>query len=155
MCSLAGASVWALWETTQTLANGEPFWYPIVRFAISLSAFASSVVFYIRWQDRWSNAHAAEEFRLKRFDLDLARASWLVEVMLEWSKAQTELPKDLIEKLATGLFEQSASEPAIKHPAEEILSALLSSSSSINLKLPGGDLGLDRKGVRDLVRKTD
>jgi hypothetical protein len=111
-------------------------------------------VFFIRWQDRWSEVHAAEEFRLKRFDLDIARASWLVEVMLEWNTAEKEFPKELIQNLASGLFQQIPSGPSIKHPAEEILGALLS-SSGVNLKFPGGDVSLDRKGVNQMIRKTD
>lgn len=154
MCGLAVASGWALWATTHSLNAGVPFWYPLVRLAVSLSAFASSVVFYIRWQDRWAEVHAAEEFRLKRFDLDIARASWLVEVMLEWSEAKSEFPKELIQKLANGLFDQVPSGPLAKHPAEEILGALLS-SSAVNLKFPGGDVSLDRKGVKEMTKKVD
>jgi hypothetical protein len=42
----------------------------------------------------------------------------------------------------------------VKHPAEEILGALLS-SSGVNLKFPGSDLKLGRKGVKEMTRKTD
>jgi len=154
MCALLAASAWALWSTTRPLPAGIPFWYPIARLAVSLSAFASSVVFYVRWQDRWSNAHAAEEFRLKRFDLDVARASWLVEVMLEWKAAKSEVPEELIRKLATGLFEQPTSEPLAKHPAEEVLGALLS-SSKVNLKFPGGGLELNPKDIKAMNTKME
>jgi hypothetical protein len=153
--AFAVASVWAFWASTQPLSIGHPFWYPVLRIAVSLSAFASAVVFYIRWQDHWSEAHAVEEFRLKRFDLDISRASWLVEVMLEWSSAKAEFPRELIERLATGLFEQVSAGPLVKHPAEEILGALLSSPAAVNLKFPGGDVSLDRKGVKEMGRKTD
>jgi len=45
---------------------------------------AGTLIFFIRWQDRWYEAHANEEFRFKRLDLDVDGASWLVEMMLEW-----------------------------------------------------------------------
>jgi hypothetical protein len=149
---------WALWATTQSIPEGTPSWYPILRVGLSLLAFGSAVVFYIRWQDRWADAHASEEFRLKRFDLDIARASWLVEVMLEASRVpggERELMPGLIEKLASGLFELTPSGPLVRHPAEEMLAALLSSSGSVNLKLPGGDLNLDRKGIKTFSKKTE
>jgi hypothetical protein len=155
MLAFAVGSAWAFWASTRPLGVGQPFWYPVLRIAVSLSALASVVVFYIRWQDRWSEAHAIEEFRLKRFDLDISRASWLVEVMLEWSSANAEFPKELIEKLATGLFEQVSAGPLVRHPAEEILGALLSSPAAVNLKFPGGDVSLDRKGVKEMGRKAD
>jgi len=154
MIALLTASGWALWATTQALATGVPYWYPLLRFALSLGAFGSSVVFFIHWQDRWSDAHAAEEFRLKRFDLDIARASWLVEVVLEGNTTKSQFPQDLIQALSNGLFQQTPAESGVKHPAEEILGALLS-SSTLNLKLPGGNMTLDPKGVKEVMRKTD
>lgn len=42
-------------------------------------AFASTSVFYIRWTGRWFERYAEEEFLLKRQEIDIDRASWIVE----------------------------------------------------------------------------
>jgi hypothetical protein len=104
--ALAGVSAWALYKTTQPLPPGEPYWFGMVRLGLALAALAWFVVFYVRWQNRWTEAYASEEFRLKRLDLDVDRASWLVEVLMEWRAAGgAEVPQELIARLANGLFE--------------------------------------------------
>lgn len=139
-------SGWTLYQTGQPLPKDEAYWYPIARLAVSLAALGSSMIFFIRWQDRWSSAHADEEFRLKRFALDVARADWLVEVILEWNRAGAGLPADLLQRLATGLFEQPTDKSSLTHPAEDILSAL----SSVSVKAPFAELNIDRKGLKKL-----
>ena len=105
-------------------------------------------MYFIRWQDRWAQEHADEEFRLKRLDLDVDRASWLVEMMLEWRGEQgRDIPKELVEKLAAGLFEPSTQRPSARHPVEDGIAALLSSAAALKLNLPGGELTLDKKAI--------
>jgi hypothetical protein len=154
LCVTAGV---AFWTTFQKVTSDFPLWYPLVRFSLALLGMGSSIVFYIRWQDRWSEAHAAEEFRLKRLALDMDRASWLVEVMLEWRKEREgeEIPKELIGPLAAGLFEPGTSSPALRHPAEDILAALLLSPASVDVDLPRGKVTLDRKGLSQMAKKVD
>jgi hypothetical protein len=107
--ALAGVSAWAWYKTTQPLPTGEPYWFGMVRLGLTLAALAWFVVFYVRWQNRWTEAYANEEFRLQRLDLDVDRASWLVEVLMEWRAAGgAEVPQELIARLANGLFEPGA-----------------------------------------------
>jgi hypothetical protein len=153
IAALLAALTFAFYGTTIALPAGVPFWFPLTRLGLSLLALAGAIIFYIRWQDRWSDLHAAEEFRLKRLDLDVDRASWLVEVMLEWrGEAGADIPKELIEKLANGLFDQTTSSPLATHPIEDSLATLLASPAAIKLDLPGGSLSLDRKSVKDLQK---
>jgi hypothetical protein len=106
------------------------------------------LIYFIRWQDRWAQTHADEEFRLKRLELDSVRASWLVEVLLEWQREnKTEIPAALIQKLGSGLFEQSAGRPEATHPFDDAVTALLGNSSSLQLDFPGGKATVDRKGI--------
>ena len=71
-------------------------------FALALIAFAT---FFIRWNQSWFQKHADEEFKLKRLDLDIDRANWLVELAMEWKNiTKSEIPADLIDKLARSLF---------------------------------------------------
>lgn len=139
----------ALWGTMHALPVGVPFWMPLLRLGMSLAAFTAAVIFYVRWQDRWSDAHAEEEFRLKRLDLDVDRASWLVEVMLEWQREnQGEMPSELLEQLSAGLFEQPGAHGGLRHPVEDVVAAILSGSAGMKLKLANGEVTLDRKGLQ-------
>ncbi|WP_147468479.1 hypothetical protein [Corallococcus interemptor] len=124
-----------------------------VTFAI---AFASTSVFFIRWNNRWFQAHADEEFRQKRFDLDLDRASWVVEMALEWKEEKgTEIPSELLSRLTNGLFvEEAKTNEEPLHPADQLASAIFGASSGASIEVPGGTkVQLDRKGIQHLKKK--
>jgi hypothetical protein len=131
-----------------TAPQGPLAWLPSLRLALSVAAFAAATVYFIRWQDRWSQIHADEEFRLKRLDLDVDRASWLVEVLLEWRAVEGGgIPDDLIGRLANGLFDPGRPYPSATHPVEDAIATLLGSPASVKLKLPGGELNLDKRSI--------
>ena len=148
MAVTLGASLLFGWLATQPTAQGTLPWFPSVRLALSVASFAATTVYFIRWQDRWSQIFADEEFKFKRLDLDVDRASWLVEVLLEWRGADgREIPSELIDKLANGLFESGRAYPSATHPVEDAIASLLGSPSSLKLKLPGGEVNLDKKAI--------
>jgi hypothetical protein len=94
MAVTLGAACLFGWLATRDVPQGMAPWLPSLRLALSVAAFAGACVYYIRWEDRWSQIHADEEFGLKRLDLDIDRASWLVEVLLEWrGEEDAEVPK--------------------------------------------------------------
>jgi hypothetical protein len=45
--------------------------------SIAVIAFIATLLFYVRWMNRWFEQHAAAEFLLKQFELDIDRASWV------------------------------------------------------------------------------
>lgn len=117
---------------------------------------AATAVFYFRWQNRWFEQHAQEEFRLKRMALDIDRASWVVEMAMEWKDEKgTEIPPNLLERLTARLFEDESKQAPNLHPAEQLASALLGASSRVKLPLPGGgELELGSKGIKSLEQST-
>lgn len=85
-----------------------------ITFAI---AFGSTSVFFIRWNNKWFEQHSNEEFRLKRHEIDLDRASWIVEMALEWrTDKEGEIPVELIEKLSQNLFVENKEDNTPLHP---------------------------------------
>lgn len=46
--------------------------------------FSSTLVFYLVWLREWADSHARGEAAVRFFREDLARASWLVELVFEW-----------------------------------------------------------------------
>lgn len=74
--------------------------------------FVAAWVSFIRWHGQWLRRRAAEEFRLKRFELEIDRASWLIEMAFEWrEKFQTEIPANL-SAILTGSFPGDVSDQA-------------------------------------------
>lgn len=118
-----------------------------VKQAIYSAGAIASVIFMIRWMNRWFELHSQSEFALKHFELDMERASWLVETSLEWKDAKgTAIPPELLESLSNNLFssEKEKIDP-LQHPADQLASALLGSSSSIKLRAGDSTLEIDPK----------
>jgi len=124
---------------------------------ITLTVFLTGlVIYYIRWKNRWAAQYAKEEFRLRRLDLDMDRASWLVEMALEWKHVSgNEIPDAILLQLSTNLFTEDSEQEEILHPADELASALLGTASHLSLNLAGnkGTIEMNRRGINKL-RKT-
>lgn len=105
---------------------------------ITLTAlFVATCSFFIRWSNSWLARHADEEFRLKRLELDLARASWFVEMAFEWNEEKAgPVPQEMVERLTRGLF-TDAGAPERDTPAESLAHAIMG-ASNVSLQLPGG-----------------
>ena len=82
-------------------------------------------------------------------DLDIDRANWLVELAMEWKNiTKSEIPAELIEKLARSLFISEQSTEIDIHPAETLLSAIFGKAGSINVEFPG-KLTMQRRDLAD------
>jgi hypothetical protein len=103
------------------------------------AAAIATITFYIRWNNQWFQKHADEEFKLKRLDLDIDRANWLVELSMEWKKLNnSEIPPDLVEKLARSLFMiDDGSKPFDVPPVETLLSGLAGTDGRIQVTKQG------------------
>jgi hypothetical protein len=144
---LTGFSAWhALTDPSLLLA---------VRLLLSGISFLTTMAFFIRWNDRWAQIHAEEEFRLKRLELDIDRASWVVEMALEWKEERgSSIPPDLLDRLTRNLFaDDGAGDLEVRHPTQDLLSSLLGASASARIALPGGELSLDRKALRRITEE--
>jgi hypothetical protein len=131
-----------------------PPWFAAIRLTLITAALATSIVFYIRWTDSWFRQHSDEEMRLKRLELDIDRASWVVEMALEWKAERGgDIPVELIERLSRHLFEIEPT-ARVRHPSEDLASALLGASSGLSVKFPGGEAKMDRKGLNEFRRKA-
>jgi hypothetical protein len=115
--------------------------------------FVSTAYFFIRWNNQWFQRHANEEFRLKRMELDIDRASWFVEMAFEWKDEKREqIPAELIEHLTHGLFGEDRGEHPVE-PADSLAQALVG-AARFKVKLADGtEAEYDRKGIEKLLRK--
>lgn len=108
-----------------------------------------SIIFYIKWLNKWFEQHSSTEFQLKKFELDMERASWLVETNLEWNdKKDSIMPAELLNSLSNNLFENDKVEhEAIVHPADQLASALLGSATAVKLKSGDSSIEIDPKKI--------
>lgn len=150
------------WQSFQAIASqigssgnspGFLLWVLIIRQALFGVAFGGASIFFIRWNNGWFEQHATEEFKLKRMEIDFDRASWLVEMAMEWKEEQgAEIPTQLLDSLSENLFKDGNITSKAPDAADQLASALLGSSSRLKLQLPGGigTLEVDRKGMKEL-----
>ena len=64
------------------------FWLEAARLPLGVLGFGLTAVFYIRWNDRWFRQHADQELRLQQLALDVDRAGYATEMLLEWQESQ-------------------------------------------------------------------
>ena len=96
-------------------------------------------------------------FRLKQMEIDIDRASWLVELLFESRRDQgEELPIDLVHQLSKNLFGVAGGEHSEANAADTLATALLSSASGLKFSLPGGlgEIAFDGKGIKKLEKKS-
>ncbi len=109
-------------------ASGDsPFWSSVHRLPIpvlyapaltSIILFVSSIVFYLRWLRNSHDNLARLDFENNRLQLDMMRASWIAELILEAQNPTNpdqkpfEIPEQLVSQLSHRLFEDSQSDSA-------------------------------------------
>jgi hypothetical protein len=116
------------------------------RFTLFSFGLIGTLLYYIKWQNRWAEQHIVSEFQLQQFYIDVNRANWVIESCLEWRKeTESAIPKELLGSITTGLFVNNQSEPErVIHPADELASALLGTASKVKLKVGDSELDFDR-----------
>lgn len=137
----SGVNVNAFDSVDQTI-----FYVLLVKLTISIFGFFVVAIYYIKWESRWADQHAANEFQLQQFYLDISRANWVVETGLEWKKETGEaMPELLLGNISGKLFALHGDEgdKAI-NPADELASALLGSSSKLKLKMGENEMEFNK-----------
>jgi hypothetical protein len=91
----------------------------------------------------------------KQFELDINRASWIVELALEWKDEKSQqIPDDLLEKLSRNLFLHRDEKESHSNSSEEIAKLLFGASSRVSIKTPAVDAELDRKGIASVMKEN-
>ena len=141
--------------TPVTATEGAAFWLGLGRLPLGALGFALTAVFYIRWTDQWFRQHANQEFRLQQMALDVDRAGYATEMLMEWQEDKGgEMPAVMVDRLTAGLFTDQTAAPRVRHPSEDATAALLKAASGVRVELPGiGELTLTGRGVRSLDKK--
>ncbi|WP_145313096.1 hypothetical protein [Gimesia fumaroli] len=125
-------------------------WYwQIAKTSILSFALISTILYAIKWQDKWARQHSDLEFELQQFNLDVNRANWVIESCLEWRKeTQSDVPEVLLNSITRNLFKSNSNkEENVIHPADELASAIIGTSSKLKLNVAGNEIELNPKKV--------
>lgn len=110
---------------------------------------------YIRWRIRLYDRQAKIEYSLKQTQVDIARASWLVETLLEWRKNENgAIPNQLLTALSKNLFEYNdrPTDTDIS-AADQLASAIFGSAARLKLNAGPAELEIERKGIKSLDKQ--
>jgi hypothetical protein len=107
-------------------------WVPSLRLGLSVAVVIGVGVYIVRWIDAWSRANTDETLRLKHLRLDVQRAAWVTELMLEWNeKKEGPAPDLLLERLTHGLFSPPTTRSPARHPTESALLNAIAAAEGI------------------------
>ena len=138
-----------------TAREGAEFWLGLGRLPVGALGFALTAVFYIRWTDHWFRQHANQEFRLQQLALDVDRAGYATEMLMEWQEDKSgEMPAVMVDRLTAGLFTDQTTPPRARHPSEDATAAILRAASRVRVDIPGvGEVSLTGRQVRGIDKK--
>ena len=144
-----------VWKEAKDASNVAFLVVLTVKQIVLTGAFVGIATFFIRWSNDWFQKHAREEFRLKRFGLDIDRASWVVEMAMEWRDVGKgeELSSEMLDRLTRNLFAEDQPQQEESTAADKLASALFGASAAATLNVPGGSVTLDRKGIGKLEKE--
>lgn len=143
---VAGLSAEVVAKTSVTDVDRTHLFWLWGRFTLFSFGLVGTLLYYIKWQNRWAEQHVVSEFQLQQFYIDVNRANWVIESCLEWRKeTDSVIPKELLGSITTGLFVNNQSEPdRVLHPADELASALLGTASKLKLKVGDSEIDFDK-----------
>ncbi|SFK87954.1 hypothetical protein [Falsiroseomonas stagni] len=137
--------------------QGPDFWdkafFWLKSFGVTFVA-TGTAVWFLRWLTQWSARHADAEFQLRQLELDISRASWVVETTFEWKASQdSTIPVQLLDAISRNLFISGESRhEAADSPADHLASALLGDASRVKLKSGDHEIELDRAAIKRAKR---
>jgi len=157
LSTFAGA-VWSLyvWGTSQTEAWNAVSVIGAVKSAVFTFGFLTSSGLYISWMNRWFDKHSDAQFHTKQFEIDINRATWVIESALEWKAIQGEqMPEALLAGITNHLFENQTTDSTEYSPLEVLATSVLGAASNLKMNLGGSEITLDRKSLKTINKIPD
>lgn len=140
------------YPTTSTLVEFMWFIKPI---GLTVAALGLAT-WYLNWNAKWSETHALAEFELRKLEMDMDRASWVVESSLEWKDTEgSNIPDHLLEALSRNLFREGNSyNEHSMNASDQLASALLGQASKASLNIGGNTVEFDRKALKQASKSN-
>jgi hypothetical protein len=120
------------------------------------AAFLAAAWYYVKWNDDWFRKHADAEFMFTQMELDINRASWVVEMALEWKTEKGEaLPRELLEPLSRNLFQYTGASRDVTETPANLASMILGAAYSAKIQTPTGELQFDKKSLSKVAKQIE
>jgi hypothetical protein len=113
------------------------------------------MTWYLRWMTHWSDRHADAEFQLKQLELDMDRASWVVETAFEWkNREENAIPDHPLQAVSRNLFTRvEQNDDTSANPMDQLASALLGQAAHAKLNIAGNEIEFGRRALRQAGRE--
>lgn len=99
-------------------------WQVYVAFSLSVTTCVGTLIYVMKWHDRWFREHADVELNAKRYRADVLRAAWLAELFSELGEEKVSLPTEVVAAYTRNMFESTKSGPMPDHPMEHLTSMM-------------------------------
>lgn len=132
----------------------EGLWFLAIKATVSGLSFLGLALLYIRWEVNWLGQQAAYERNLASTRIDIDRASWIAESLLEWNRESPnkDIPPELLESFARRLFDWDVKTEDHHSASDSLASAILGSASRLQLGPDGAQVEVGRRGIAKLKR---
>ncbi len=137
-CALGLSGLLVLGFAGSALVAKPPTYTNIIPLSTSILFFATTLIYYLRWNDQWFREHAHAEFLNRRLVSDILRANWLAEMLLEARDKNKEIPESVLANFSQGLFRDETVQLSA-HPADQ-LTELVGKISNIKVGKDGVEL---------------
>ncbi|KKN60833.1 hypothetical protein LCGC14_0528200 [marine sediment metagenome] len=118
--------------------------------------FSGVLIFALRWQANWIANRTKEELRLLNTSLDVERASWVLESLIELKTEEIqEMPSELLEAVTRNLFSEGASAHQVEAPLNELADILQQGAKSVKIKLGENEVELDASALKKIIKASD
>jgi hypothetical protein len=124
-------------------------WVAGVKASVSAISFVGFLLLYLKWETQWLTQQANFETVLASTRVDIDRASWIAETLLEWNRASSkDIPIELLESFSRRLFDWDAK--LEENSSDSLASSILGSAGRVQLGPDGAHVEFGRRGVRKL-----
>ncbi|PBB39945.1 hypothetical protein CK222_30765 [Mesorhizobium sp. WSM3866] len=131
----------------------EQQWFLLVRGAATGVLSVAFLVYAIGWLKSIYHADVRAQRELERYSIDLNRASWAVETIMEAKKDGGSIPEILVAGVARNLFDGGVG----KDPSYQAdgLGSLLRASARAKITTNGAEFEVNSRGARKLANALD
>ncbi|TIW97729.1 hypothetical protein [Mesorhizobium sp.] len=129
-------------------------WFLLGRGAITGALSVAFLVYAITWLKSIYHADVRAQRELERYSIDLNRASWAVETIMEAKKDGGNIPDILVAGVSRNLFDGGAGKD---HSGSQTdgLGSLLRASAKAKITTNGAEFEVNSRGANRLARELD
>lgn len=150
LCALAAHSIYIFSIAVSLDSNA--YWITGIKASISSISAIGLILLYLRWETQWLTQQANFERVLSSTKVDIDRASWVAESLLEWNREspEKEIPSELLQSFTRRLFDWDGKVEDHHSAQDSLASAILGSAAKLQIGPNGANIELDKKGIQKL-----